>query len=325
MREESAGDDSTDLDGVSVERAADIVGDEEGEPGELRETLAIVACDGVVRRAAVDDAVADASLVVTTAETRAELAAGKLEGAREAAAPVSDLELVAARVDDFDARLDAVEDRAADLGRAVQEVLAMKEDGDLYEIARRVRRVTNAASEVQRAADDLQFELDSFEEWLADADRRVEELAADVDMLAESVDELDGISEALAGENAAETPASDDADPGGEAARTWAAAGVRHRVASLMIADLRSELAALQTWAERECGTPPSHVGARLDEVQARHEAVGEQLTERAEPEWTARFGDRLAAVEEALGAMEPPVAWGDVEAVVEERGPAVE
>jgi len=47
----------------------------------------------------------------------------------------------------------------------------MRDHGDLYEIAQRIRQLTNAATEVQRAADDLQFELDSFEAWLTDADR----------------------------------------------------------------------------------------------------------------------------------------------------------
>lgn len=321
--EENADDAQTDLDGLSVEQATEVVVDEESDPDEVRETLAIVARDGVVRRAAVGDAVANASKVVATAETRTELAAEKLDGAREAAAPVSDLDLVSARVGDFDARLDAVEERAADLGDAVQEALAAREDGDLYEVARRIRRVTSAATEVQRAADDLQFEVDSFEEWLSDPDRRADELTADVDAVAEAVTELDGVAERLSGEDGTGTPG--DGDPEGEGGRAWAAATVRHRVASVMIADLRAEAAALRTWAERESVAPPPDVEGRLDEIRADHEAVGKRLAASAEPEWTARFGDRLAALDEALDATEPPVAWDEVEAVVEEHRPAVE
>jgi len=308
--------DPPDLDGLSVEKAADVVVDTERDSDEVRETLAIVAQDGTVSRAAVDDAVANASMVATTAETRAELAAGKLDSVREAATPVSGLDLVSARIDNFDERLTTVEDRADELGDAIQEALAMKEDGDLYEIARQIRRVTSAATEVQRAADDLQFELDSFEEWLTDADRRVEELTADLDALAESVNELGDM---------AETIAVDDSDPESETAQTWAAAMVRHRVASLMIADLRAELAALRTWAERKDGTPPSEIEPRLDEIQTNHETIGEQLTAGAEPEWLERFNDQLTALDEALEEMEPPVAWGEVEAVSEEHRPAIE
>lgn len=316
MTETESDDGSPDLDGLSIERAIEVVSDDERDLGERRETLAIVARDGTVRRSAVDDALANASKVVTTAETRVELAAEKLDGVRETAAPVADLDLVSTRVADFDERLDAVEDRSDGLGDAVQEVIEMKAAGDLYEIARRIRRLTAAATEVQRAADDLQFDLDSFEEWLSEPDRRVEELADDVEALAESVGELESVAETLA---------VGDGDPEGEAARTWAAARVRHRVGALMIGDLRAELAALRRWAEREDAPPPSGIEPRIDDVQARHEAVGDQLASHANPEWVARFGDRLTALDEALDATEPPVAWDEVEAVVAEHRPEVE
>ncbi|GAB7011665.1 halo transducer protein [Halorubrum trueperi] len=314
MTEAESDDHPTDLDGLSVESATDIVVDDEKRFNEVRETLAIVARDGTVCRAAVDDALANASMVVTTAETRVEIAGEKLNSAQEAATRISDSDLVSVRINEFDACLNAIEDRESDLGDAIQEVLAMKEEGNLYEIARKIRRVTNAATEVQRAADDFQFEIDSFEGWLTDADRRVEELTADVDALAESVNEL---------RDTVETLAAGDGDPESEAAHTWAAAMVRNRVVSLMIADLRAELAALRTWTEREGGTPPSDIESRLDDIQASHEVVGERLTTRAEPEWTARYTDQLTALDEALKEMGPPVAWSDVEAVVEEHRPA--
>jgi len=148
-------------------------------------------------------------------------------------------------------RRDVVETRSDELGQTVQEILEMRDHGDLYEIAQRIRQLTNAATEVQRAADDLQFELDSFEAWLTDADRRTEELTTDVDAVAESVGELDDVVDRIK---------VDDGAAENDAARTWAAATVRHRVVSLMITDLRSELATLRTWAEREGDTPPSNV-----------------------------------------------------------------
>ena len=316
MSDEQPAEARTDLDGLSIDRAVDAVAEGAGDAGELRETLAIVAEDGVVRRAAVDDAVANASMVATTAETRTELAGEKLSDVCETATPVADLPLVSARLDDYDARLDAVEDRSAPLGDAIQEILDSKADGDLYEIARRIRRVTNAASDVQRAADDLQFELDSFEGWLTDADQRTEELRGDIDALAESVDELDDTADALA---------DDGAGPDRDPASTWVAATTQHRVAGLMITDLRAELAALRTWAAREEGTesPPDDVDARLDAVESTHEAVGDRLAACADPEWTAAFDDRLASLDERLSAMEPPVEWGEVEAVVAEHRPA--
>jgi len=312
-------DDATDgaaLDGLAVERALDIVVEDDDNPDEVRETLGIVAENGVVSREAVDDAIGNASMVVSTAETRVELAADKIDSAREAATAVSDIAFVSGRVDNFEARVDAIEQRADDLGTALQAVVEMKADGDLYEIARRIRRVTNAATELQRAADDFQLGLDSFEDWLTNPDRRVEELADDVDALADSVSELD---------DAVENLDANASDPDSEAAKRWAAAMVRHRVLSLMRTDLRAELDAVRTWAERDDLTSPAEVERRLDDIAAEHAAVGDRLDARAAPDWTARFDEQLTAIEEALGEMEPPVVWPDVEAVVEEHRPEVE
>ena len=323
---EADADDTTELAGLPIERAVDIVGTADADPGELRETLAIVAEDGVVSRAAVDDALANASMVVTTAETRVELAGDKLDNARAAAPSTADLAFVSDRVDNFDTRLGHIETRADDLGAALQEVVSMKADGDLYEIARRIRRLTNAATEVQQAADDLQLELDSFEAWLTDADRRVDELTADIDALADSLSELSDVVDQLENSDADDDGNdSDDTNPESETASRWAAAMVRHRVLSLLLTDLRAELTAIQTWAEREAVTSPSGIEPRLDEIQESHTALGERLTACADPEWTARFDEQLTALEEALTEMEPPVVWADVDAAVAEHRPAVE
>ena len=171
------------LDGVSLETAISVVDDESATSDAVRETLAVVADDGVVRRTAVDDALANASKVVTTAETRTELAANSLENVRDIAAPVSEIDIVATRLDRFVTRLEIVEDRATDLGDHLQTIIAHKNDGNLYDLAREIRRLTATANEVQRAADELQFELENFEEWLEDADRRVAELTDDIEAL----------------------------------------------------------------------------------------------------------------------------------------------
>lgn len=304
-----------DLDGLAVERALEIVVANADNAGEVRETLGIVAQDGVVSREAVDDAIGNASMVVSTAETRVELAADKLDSTRETAAAVSDIAFVSGRVDNFEARLDAIAERADDLGTALQAVVEMKADGDLYEIARRIRRVTNAATEIQQAADDFQLGLDTFEDWLTNPDRRVEELADDVDALADSVSELDDAVSAI----------GDASEPDSEAATQWAAAMVRHRVLSVMRTDLRAELDAIQRWAERDDLTSPSEIEPRLDEIATTHAAVGDRLDARAAPEWTAAFDEQLTALDEALGEMEPPVVWPDVEAIVEEHRPEIE
>jgi len=60
--------------------------------------------------------------VVTTAETRVELAEKKLDDVREVSASVPDLDLVSARIDDFVERRDVVETRSDELGQTVQEI-----------------------------------------------------------------------------------------------------------------------------------------------------------------------------------------------------------
>lgn len=316
MTEGQTDGDRRDLEGLSPERAAELVVEDAANTDAVRETLAIVARDGTVRREAVDDAVANASMVATTAETRSELAAEKLDGVREATAAMPDLPFVAGRVENFEARLDSIESRAGDLGDAIQAVLERKEDGDLYEIARRIRRVTNAATEVQQAADDFQLEVDAFEAWLTDADRRVEKLGADLDALRESVDELERVPDALG---------TDDTDPDRDAGAEWAAATVRHRVVSLLIADLEAEFEAVRALADGDRENPSADFERRLDDVRTSNAAAGERLAARAEPEWVDRFDDRLDALEDALDDMCPPVAPGEVEAVVSEHRPTVE
>lgn len=332
------------LDGLSVDQAVDIVVDETDDPDTVRETLGIVAQDGVVCRAGVDDALANASKVVMTAETRVEFAQNELDDIREVAASVPEFDLVSTRLSEFTDRLDAIETQADELGDAVQDVLDLKAEGELYAAAQRIRQLTTAATEVQRAADDFQFELDSVESWFTDADRRAEELAADVDAVAESMSELDGVVDSIerddeGSESADGGSESDDrgseSDDGGserddggsdsEAAHTWAAATVRHRVVSLLLADLRAELSTLRTWAERVDEAPPSGIESRIDDLQASHEALGERLDTCAEPAWSTRFDEQLAALDEELAGIEPPVSWLDVEAIVEEYRPVAE
>ena len=312
--------DTATLDGLPVDQAVDIVADETADPDTVRETLAIAAQDGVVCRAGVDDALANASKVVMTAETRVEFAQNELDEIREVAASAPEFDLVSVRLSEFADRLEAIETQADELGDAVQDALDLKAEGDLYAAAQRIRQLTTAATEVQRAADDFQFELDSVESWFTDADRRAEELVADVDAVAESIEELDGVVDSI--ERGDGWSESDDGGSDSEAAHTWAAATVRHRVVSLLIADLRAELSTLRTWAERVDESPPSGIESRIDDLQASHEALGERLDACAEPAWSTRFDEQLTTLEGELAEIEPPVSWLDVEAIVEEHHP---
>ncbi|MFC7136422.1 hypothetical protein ACFQRB_07510 [Halobaculum litoreum] len=96
--------------GLSVDEAADAVAERaDADRERARATLSTVAADGTVSEAGVQSALAHLAKVVSTPATRAEFAGLDVEDAREAAADAADLPVVAARLDDFDARLATVE------------------------------------------------------------------------------------------------------------------------------------------------------------------------------------------------------------------------
>ncbi|WP_206424998.1 coiled-coil domain-containing protein [Halosimplex salinum] len=310
-----AGTDAAPLDGLALDEAAErVLARETGRDAETaRASLSYAAENGVVSEAALGDALAEASKLVATAETRAELARIALDEAREAAASVEDVPTVAARIERFEHDVSAVEERAADLGPSLQSVVDDRgEPAARFAVADGVRRVEQRARSVQRDADDCQFDIEAFERWLDSHGTRVRELDEDADAFASSLDDLAAAVEAV-------EDAETDADP----ARVWFDATLRHRVAGLTVADMRAELADLRTWADREGAGPadPSldDLADRLGDLDARREALGERLAERAEPAWRSRFGDTLADLEGELDGLAPPVDWGAVGEALEE------
>jgi|GEM_PF-356315 len=323
------------LDGLAVDEAVERVRAREPErdPQVVRAALSFAADDGVVSRAGLRESLKLTSKVLTTAETRAELAAIALDDAREAAASAPDLPTVQARLDGFEAEVAAVEDRAAALGPDLQAVVDDREDpAARFAVADGLRRVDERARDVQRTADELQFDLEDFERWLDSHPVRVRELGEDIDALADSLDDLATAVEhieAAAGDADGDTAADRDAgadDP----ARVWFDATLSHRATGLTVADLRAELADLRTWADREDADLVDEGGlddlaTRLADLDGRRADLGERLDAVAEPEWTDRFGQRVAAVESDLDDCEPPVDWGAVGSVLDEHRAALD
>ncbi|WP_436928691.1 halo transducer protein [Halosimplex halobium] len=309
------------LDGLAVDEAVERVRAREPDrdPETVRAALGFVAEDGVVSRTALRESLKLTSKVLTTAETRVELAGIALDDAREAAESAPDLPTVEARLADFAAEVAAVEDRAADLGSDLQSVVDDREDpAARFAVADGLRRVDERAREVQRTADEIQFDLEAFERWLDSHAVRVRELGEDLDALAASLDDLAAAVETL------ETGGDADARPD-DPARAWFDATLSHRATGLTVADLRAELADLRTWADREDADPVDEGGlddlaARLDDLDGRHGALGERLDAAAEPEWTDRFGEAVAAVESDLADCAPPVDWAVVQSTIEEH-----
>jgi DNA repair ATPase RecN len=300
--------------GTPVDEAVTAIVEDEHDPEAVRRTLQTVAEDGVVSGAAVESRLAHVSKLVATPETRVELAAMELSDAREAAEPVADIDAVRSRLDSFETRLAGVEERVEELGAELQAVTARPESLDgIHRAASRLRRLDARAKNAQGAADELTVDIEEFEAWLDDPDARFDDLAEDADAVAETLADL-------------ERTAGELADAGGDdPAATWLEATLRHRVADLLLADARAELADLRAWNDREGiyhGGRADAIADRLDDLDDRCGTVGDRLDGLARPEWTRRHGDRLAAFESAVDGMEPPVAWGIVQAELDEHLP---
>lgn len=278
--------------------------------GTARDALEPVTDDGAVTRAAAETAVSDVSKLLATAETRIELAGDAYDDVAGAADPVADVPTVRARLDGFTERLSAVESRIPELrpdlsipeGVETRPVAA-------YEFAVGIRAVVVTAQEAIEAADDLSFDAEQFESWLRRPERRYDEFTEDVEAVADAADDLADAVDALA---------DGPADP----AAGWADATMRARVLSLLLADLRAELADLRALADRADAPVRAGLADRLDRTEEHVIGVESALDSRADPAWRDRFGGDVAAFEAALSTFEPPVEWGVVDRTLSEHRP---
>ncbi|SEH59118.1 hypothetical protein SAMN05192561_11026 [Halopenitus malekzadehii] len=320
------------------------------DPAAVRRDLDPVSDDGVLTHDAVDATVSDVSQILATAETRVDLATRAVDDVRAAAEPMSDLGTVRGRFRTLEHRLAALQRRTAELGETVG--TARDRLGTPVEIHRSAVDLREAAADAQRVvrvADDLATDVDAFASWLGSPAERTEALAADVEALEKSLQELSTVVEGLEeSSTAARTPPTMDGgndewmddggewmdgndewmDDGGEwidedgdrtleVDRTdedaWADAFVRTRVLDLLVADLRSETADIQEMTDREDVSVPAPIPGRIDAAERRRAALAVTLSELAAPGWDDRIGARLAATERALARFDPPVPWGRV------------
>ena len=311
------------LDGLSLDAAVDAVVARTGDdPDAVRATLERVTKEGVVRREAVDDALAHVSKVVSTPETRVENAGMLIDEAREAAAAVDHLDTVAERLDDFEERHAAVASRVDDLGDRLQSVVALaNEPDDIYETAAEIRRLNAAANSAQHTADKLGVEAEELAAWIRAPDRRLDALDADADAVAGFIDSVEETLDTLAAGDVG-------ADVAPAAVRFDAA--LRHRVSRLLLADLHAELADLHAWPtpgpDDTHGTVDADGLAALDDrlttLADRREALGDRLDEHTGTGWRDHYSDRLADFDATLDDHTPPIDWGAVESVLDEYRP---
>jgi hypothetical protein len=336
MSEEEATDTPDGIAGLPVEEAVEVVvaEDDSLDPAAARKTLNYAADDGVVCRDGVEEALDEASVHVTTAESRTELASIEFDEAAELAEPVADVDAVASRLDEFESRLRTAEERADGLGTDLQSLVDRRDVADLLELAAGVRDVRAEAAGVQGLADELKVHLDEFKRWVVDPDARYRGVEDDLDAVGEWLDDLAGAVELLAGEadgsGGASVGSADRVDP----AVVWFDAELHRRLLALLLEDLRAELADLRTLAGRtevELRDDVDHeeridaVATRLDDREGRLAAHGDRLDDLARPAWHDRFDDRLAAFDAALAGYEPPVDWGELQETFERHRPTGE
>jgi len=127
--------------------------------------------------------------------------------------------------------------------------------------------------------------------------------------VSETADELAAAVEALAD------------DPDDPAAR-WADATMRAQVLSLLVTDLRADLADLGVLAEPVDAPFRPGLTTRLDRTEERVLGVESALEARADRAWRDRFGDDIAAFEATLAVFDPPVDWGAVDRTLAEHRP---
>ena len=275
-----------------------------------RALLHPVSSDGIVSREAVEDELAHLAKVVSTPETRAELAAIALTDARESAENVPDLAIVESRLVTFEKRLSTIETEVQTLGSDLQDLVESdRSTVPIIDLAQDIQRIRSEANGLQQAADELQVDLESFEEWLDDPDRRVSELTEDIEILAEM---LEGLSETIDGVDdisTSETASTSESEP----ATHWLEAWISYRVTGLLLSDIRLEYQQLEAWHREEELDQPT-IDDRLDALETTRNEIGDRLNAIAKPEWQDRHNYRLDAIDDTLDSFEAPVDWDEVQ-----------
>ena len=284
---------------------------DEPDPSVVRDALEPVTEGEVVTREAIETTVSDTSKLLATAETRIELAGDAYEAAAEVADPVADVPSVRRRLETFRERLSTVESFTPELrpGLSVPDDIRRRPEA-VYDLAVEIRDVVATAQEAIETADDLSFDAEQFESWVDNPDRRYDVFEEDVEMVVESVADLDAAADAI----------TDADDP----AVQWADATMRAQVLSLLVADLRAERRDLHVVAERTGDPIRNGLGDALEPAADRLEGVKSALATRATPAWRDRFGADVEALEGALAPLDPPIEWGTVNRILAEHRPDV-
>lgn len=345
MSEDARGEVPAEMDGLSTEEAVARVleRDDSLERDAVRERIEYVTRDGTVCREGIEDGLTDVSEIISSPENRIDLARREFGTATETAEPVSDLGIVASRLEEFEERLLALKEETDRLGPELNELFNewLEEPDDVYVMADALHQHAKRGRRIHGLVDELITDLESFQAWVQSEDTRVAELERDVEGVEESLADLesalaelgvaddedadgpDGKKEGGAGTAAADAGTDGGAGTEPEPVFVWVDAAMRHRLVGLLVDDLETELDGLRAWANRD-GTADDdrwdRLAERIAEVRDRRAELEERVKAVAQPAWRDRFDDRLAAFESDLDALEPPVDWGEVHRALQEH-----
>ncbi|ELZ98124.1 halo transducer protein [Haloferax mucosum ATCC BAA-1512] len=315
--------------GLSKDEATErlVAVDDAHDPATVRAVLDHVTEDDVVTRAGVDDAVTDTSMILSTAETRVELASIALSDARETAGDAAAIDAVRSRLETFESKVSTAADRIDELGSTVQTLSRWHaESRPVFDVVTGLRHAASEAQTLAARADDIQLNIEEFEHWISNHGVRVREFEADIDALEHALSDLEGSVETVTtdSDTADEADDSDDPTETDTNATAWFDATLRSHVLALLVADVRAELADLRELAARaDADADDLETGAaRLDELDSRLERLDTRLDEHACPAWTDEYGERIASFRDRLDAFEPPVSWGAVQSELEQYQP---
>ncbi|RDZ61945.1 halo transducer protein [Haloferax sp. Atlit-12N] len=310
--------------GLSKSEAVDrvIAADDARDPDTVRAMLDHVTEDGTVTADGVDSAVTDTSMILSTAETRVELASIDLDDAREAAGDDAAIGAVRSRLDVFESKVANATERVESLGEELQELSDWRDNPrSVYDIVLGLREVASESQALTAHADNIQLDIEEFDRWLSNHDVRVRGLDGDVAALEQSLDGLADRVEAVADVEGSEDSADGSEDADDERAAEWYNAALRARVSDLLVDDVRAELDDLRELAPDSAAESDGlgDAAAELDDLAARVQRLRERLDGLARPSWTDEYGARIESFEATLAAFEPPVSWGAVQAELED------
>ncbi|WP_042665537.1 hypothetical protein [Haloferax sp. ATB1] len=311
---------------VGLSKSAAVVrvvdADESRDPDTVRAVLSHVTEDGAVTADGVDSAVTDASMILSTAETRVELASIDLDDAREAAGDDAAIGAVRSRLDVFEAKVSNATERVESLGEELQGLSDWRDDPrSVYDIVLGLREVASESQALTAHADNVQLDIEEFDRWLSNHDVRVRGVNGDVAALEQSLDGLEDRAAAVADAEGSEDSADAAEDAGDDRATEWCNAALRARVSALLVEDTRAELADLRKLApDPDAETDGlDEAAADLADLDARVQRLRGRLDDLARPPWTDEYGARIESFEATLATFEPPVSWGEVQAELDD------